>query len=234
MANSAHFSSAFFKFFKELEHNNNRDWFQRNKQRYETDVKEPILRFIVDFGPRLEQISQHFLADPRPVGGSMFRIYRDTRFSKDKRPYKTNAGIQFRHEAGRDVHAPGFYLHLSPTEVFAGSGIWHPDGKTLAQIRQAIVENPDGWRKATRKRGMRLGGDSLKRPPRGFDPDHPLIEDLKRKDFVTLPGADQPVRSGLPIGLAFRGLPVQGGGSAVLAHGGLTCEGLFGHGDLEA
>jgi uncharacterized protein (TIGR02453 family) len=147
-------------------------------------------RFITDFGPHLQTISERFIADPRANGGSMFRIYRDVRFSKDKSPYKTNAGIQFRHQAGRDAHAPGFYLHLEPGLVFVASGVWHPDGRALAKIRDAMVENPRQWRQVTSSKTLRaagslgLGGDSLKRPPNGYDPAHPLIEDLKRKDFI--------------------------------------------------
>ena len=143
---------------------------------------EPALAFIEDFGPRLHAISPHLRADPRRTGGSLFRIYRDTRFSKDKTPYKTAAGIHFKHERAKDVQAPGFYLHLAPGEVFAGGGIWHPDTKTVNAIREAIVADPDGWREATA--GSTRPGNALKRVPTGFDKDHPLAEDLKRKDFA--------------------------------------------------
>src|SRR4029450_14100165 len=83
---------------------------------------EPALTFIEDFAPRLEKISPHFRADARPSGGSLFRIYRDTRFSKDKSPYKTNLGIHFRHELAKGTPAPSYYLHIGPDEVFAGGG----------------------------------------------------------------------------------------------------------------
>ena len=119
----------------------------------------------------------------------MFRIYRDTRFSRDKRPYKTHAAAQFRHVCGRDVHAPGFYVHLGPEGVFAGCGIWHPDGSTLSKIRDSIVDRSKEWKRIFAGKAFRetlsLGGDSLKRAPRGYDPDHALVEDLKRKDFYT-------------------------------------------------
>jgi uncharacterized protein (TIGR02453 family) len=177
-----------FQFFRELQANNNRDWFQANKPRYESQVREPLLRFITDFGVRLAEISPHYVADARKSGGSLFRINRDIRFSKDKSPYKTMAGIQFRHESGKDVHAPGFYLHLEPDSIFGGIGIWHPDTQTLNKIRDAIVENPDRWQQIvtaeTFTARFKLSGDSLKRGPKGYDPDHPLIEDLKRKDFI--------------------------------------------------
>ena len=187
---STHIGPELFDFLRELTDNNNRDWFNANKARYQHDVRDPMLHLISDFAPRLKKISRHFVADPRPVGGSMFRIYRDVRFSKNKAPYKTHAAAQFRHKRGKDVHAPGFYLGLSPGEVHVGAGIWHPDSKSLKTIREAIVARPRAWKNATRgddfQRLFELGGESLKRGPKGFDPEHPLIEDLKRKDFVVM------------------------------------------------
>src|SRR5438046_6848292 len=117
MGKPAHFDKATFTFLRELKTHNDRDWFAANKARYLATVQGPALRFIADFAPRLAKITQRLVADPRPVGGSLMRIYRDTRFSKDKAPLKTNVGIQFRHEAGKDVHAPGIYLHLEPGSV---------------------------------------------------------------------------------------------------------------------
>jgi len=182
------FGPELFRFLRDLKTHNDRAWFAQNKNRYEDDVRGPALDFVVEFAPHLEQISPHFVADPRPSGGSLFRIHRDTRFSKDKSPYKTYTGIQFRHEVGKDAHAPGYYLHLQPKSVFAGAGVWHPDGPALAKIREAIVADPKAWRSATTGKRFRerleLGGDSLKRAPAGYDPEHPLIEDLKRKDFI--------------------------------------------------
>jgi uncharacterized protein (TIGR02453 family) len=186
----AHITGELFAFFRELRQNNNKQWFTDNKKRYEREVRLPLQRFVMDFEQPLRRISTHFSADPRPVGGSLFRIYRDIRFSPDKSPYKTYAGIQFRHEQGRDVHAPGFYLHLEPGNVFAGVGIWHPDPGTLGRIREAIAAPAGYWLRAKDDPGFRelyeLGGESLKRAPQGYDPDHPQIEDLKRKDFVAI------------------------------------------------
>ena len=109
-------------------------------------------------------------------------------FSRDKSPYKTWAAVQFRHERGKDVHAPGFYLHIQPKELFAGCGIWHPDGDTLRKVRDGIIDQTAKWKRATTNKTFvnqfELGGESLKRPPRGYDPEHPMITDLKRKDFV--------------------------------------------------
>ncbi len=136
------------------------------------------------------------------------RIHRDVRFSGDKRPYKTNVGIQFRHVMGKDVHAPGFYFHMEPGVVFVGAGLWRPEPEPLAQIRDAIVAQPERWRKICSDPDFaddwELGGDSLKRPPRGYAADHPLIEDLKRRDFIAAKNltAREIYRRGLPDRLA--------------------------------
>lgn len=182
------FTPELFAFLRDLEANNDRAWFADNKARYEAAVREPALRFVDEFAPRLEQISPHLVADSRPTGGSLYRIHRDVRFSRDKTPYKTAAAISFRHELGRGAHAPGYYLHLAPGRVFAGAGIWRPEREALGQLRAAIAGDPDGWRAAVGDgpfaERFSLTGESLKRPPAGFDADHPLIEGLKRKDFV--------------------------------------------------
>ena len=192
---SGHFSNELFKFLRQLERNNNREWFEKNKERYVEHVRDPMLAFIADFAPLLRRTTPYLVADPRPHGGSMFRIYRDTRFSKDKRPYKTWIAARFGHVRGKDVHSPCFYLSIGLTGVYAGSGIWHPDGDSLARIRGAIVDQPAKWKRSMSGKEFRetleLGGDSLKRPPRAFDPDHPLVEDLKRKDFVALAKLDR-------------------------------------------
>ncbi|MCZ6497988.1 MAG: DUF2461 domain-containing protein [Gammaproteobacteria bacterium] len=178
------------QFLSELAENNQREWFKENKHRYERHVLEPALEFINAMNPRLEKISRHFVAIGKRTGGSLMRVYRDTRFSKNKTPYKTNVGIQFRHELGKDVHAPGFYLHIQPKNCFLGTGIWRPDSDALAAIRNSIAENPGKWKRARDSKRFvehfRLGGDRLKRPPRGFAANHPFIEDLKRKDFIAV------------------------------------------------
>src|SRR3990172_8365222 len=241
------FEPTIFQFLEELADNNNRPWFHQNKWRYDCEVLEPCLAFIRAFEPRLKKVSRFFVASDRRVGGSLMRVYRDTRFSKEKTPYKTNVGIQFRHEFGRDIHAPGFYVHIAPGECFLRSeehtsqlqphlhlhsfptrrssdlpyktnvgiqfrhefgrdihapgfyvhiapgecflavGVWRPDRESLSQIRQAIVNESDRWRRARNDRRFcehfELVGDSLKRPPREFPADHPFVEDLRRTDF---------------------------------------------------
>src|SRR5215813_6683799 len=174
---AAHFSSDLFDFLRRLKKNNNREWFAKNKARYQQAVVEPALSFITDFSPNLYEMSPHFVADARPTRGSLFRIYRDTRFSHDKKPFKTHIGIHFSHAKGKDAHAPVFYLHLEPGRCFAAAGIWHPDNRALTKIRTAIVSQPEEWKRARGK--LSLEAEKLKKPPRGFDSCHPFIEDLK-------------------------------------------------------
>jgi len=183
---SKYFTPEFFAFFRDLAKNNNKEWFTKNKERYEKAVQEPSLQFVRDAGSRLQKISSYIVADAKPFGGSLSRIYRDIRFSPDKSPYKTEVGIHFWHAKapGPEEMAPGYYLHMSSGETMAHSGVWHPDAPTLKKIRDRIVEEPDTWKKVLRSR-VSVEGDSLKRPPPGYDPNHPLIQDLRRKDFVS-------------------------------------------------
>lgn len=185
------FKSDFWQFFAELEENNNREWFTANKDRYKSDIVTPIMDFIVDMGERLKEISPHYTAIPKANSGSMFRIYRDVRFSKDKRPYKTNGGIQFRHKLGKNAHAPGYYLHLQRGNLFYGGGIWLPEASALGEIRDRIAYYPKKWQSVIEDEDIiknfdGIGGEGLKRPPRGYDADHKYIEDLKRKSFFAM------------------------------------------------
>lgn len=183
------FSKATFDFLGQLAANNNKAWFEQNKDRYETLVRDPALDFIEAMGPLLYTFAPHFNAIPRKVGGSLMRVYRDTRFSADKTPFKTNIGIQFRHALGKDVHAPGFYVHIANDECFLGVGCWQPDPPTLGRIRDYIVQKPAAWFAALDSltaAQWQPWGDRLTRPPRGYAADHPAIEDLKRKHFVGL------------------------------------------------
>ena len=152
MANTTYFDATAFRFLRNLARNNNREWFSAHKAQYEATVRDPFLRLIADLAEPLAKISAHFRADPRPSGGSMFRIYRDTRFANDKSPYKTWLGARLFHERARQVHAPLFYVHIQPGRCFAGGGIWHPEGPALKRIRDFLVDNPASWKKATHAR----------------------------------------------------------------------------------
>lgn len=177
----AYFTPELFRFLARLKRNNDREWFLRHKDEYESSVKQPALRFIEDFAIPLRDFSPYLVADSRPSRGSLFRIYRDTRFSNDKRPYKTHVAMKFSHR-GKDVHSPGFYLHLEANGCFAASGLWHPDPPTLLKVRTAMVDRPDEWR-AVRKLLNWDDATKLSRPPRGFSSDHDFVDDLKLRDL---------------------------------------------------
>jgi len=182
-------------FLEELKANNNREWFKENKNRYEDLVLDVALLFIQSMQNPLAELAPHFVAMPTRVSGSLMRVYRDTRFSKNKTPYKTNIGIQFRHELARDVHSPGYYVHIAPDSVFLGAGMWRPESDPLRGIRERIAAKPAEWQRAIGDKGFqryfKLGGESLTRPPRGFDTDHELIEDIKRKSFMGVRNLDR-------------------------------------------
>ncbi len=182
---SLYFTPAFFGFLKDLAKNNDREWFAKNKGRYEESVQDPAVRFVADVGPKLKAFSSHLVADPKPFGGSISRIYRDVRFSKDKSPFRTNIGIHFSYRSGvgRMPGLPGFYLHLAPGESTAHSGVWQPEPPVLKKIRDTIAKNPESWKKAVGTK-LEVEGESLVRVPPGYPPDHPFAQDLRRKDFV--------------------------------------------------
>ncbi len=194
MSTNGTLSKSSIKFLKELRKNNNREWFAENKQRYEDEVRTPALLFIEKMEPYIRAITNNLSVMPRKSGGSLMRVYRDTRFANDKTPYKTNIGIQFRHSAGKDVHAPGLYVHVDPDEAFIGVGMWRPDSPALKGIRSRIESHPDAWKKSigakSFKKRFELGGESLKTAPRGYAKDHPMIIDLRRKDFIAIAKID--------------------------------------------
>ncbi|MGA7749241.1 MAG: DUF2461 domain-containing protein [Gallionella sp.] len=185
-----YFTRQTFSFLSSLAENNTREWFEAHKQEYEDCVREPALDFISDMAEEMPSISKHFRALPQKVGGSLMRIQRNLRFSRDKTPYKTNIGIHFRHEVGKDVHAPGYYVHIEPGECFVAIGLWHPEADVLFRVREGILKNGDAWVAARDNKAFRkhytLEGDMLTNAPRGYARDHPLVEDLKRKDFIGL------------------------------------------------
>jgi uncharacterized protein (TIGR02453 family) len=188
------FPADLFRFLKDLRSNNNRAWFNDHKDCYTASVVEPMGQFILAMQPRLAAISEHYTANPRPHGGSMFRIYRDTRFSRDKAPYKTHAACHFRHRSGKDAHAPGFYVHLDLDELYFGGGIWRPPSPQLGRIRDFIADNARSWARIKNAPKVKevggIQGDSLERPPRGFDAEHVHIDDLKRKSFYVMTEAE--------------------------------------------
>ena len=198
---STYFSEASLKFLRSLARNNSREWFHAHKPDYEAHVRAPFQRLLTDLQPVLAEVSAHYRADPKTVGGSLFRIQRDTRFANDKAPYKSWQGARLFHERGRQVAAPSFYLHLQPGGCFVGAGLWHPQPDTLRHLRQFLVDNPGSWKAAAhdskfRRRYELDDSEKLVRTPRGFPADFEFADDLRRKNFVAFRALDDEVMTG--------------------------------------
>ena len=196
-----YFSDASFKFLRGLARNNDKAWFAAHKAQYEEHVRQPFLRLLTDLQPELATVSPHFRSDPKTVGGSLFRIYRDARFSNDKSPYKSWQGARLYHERSKQVPAPSFYIHLQPGECFVGAGLWHPEPDTQRRVRQFIFDNPGSWKKAAydakfRKRFDFEESEKLVRAPRGFPADFDFIDDLRHRNFVFWRSIDDATMSG--------------------------------------
>lgn len=196
-----YFDARSFKFLHALARHNERTWFHAHKADYEAFVRAPFQRLLVDLQPTLAQVSLHYRAEPKTVGGSLFRIQRDTRFANDKSPYKSWQGARLFHERRRELAAPSFYLHLQAGRCFVGAGLWHPETATQRRIRQFIFENPSGWKKAAhapafRRRYDLASGETLVRPPRGFPPEFEFIDDLRHKNFVAVRNIDDSTMTG--------------------------------------
>lgn len=188
------FTKQTLSFLAELKDNNNRDWFAENKSRYEEHIVDPALLFIQAMSKPIHAISPLYTAILKKVGGSLFRIYRDARFSQGKSPYKTQIGIHFRHKMSKDAHTPGFYLHIEAGRCFIAAGIWRPAAADLHNIRLWLADNHTKWQKLVNDKGFNsnfvMGGDRLKRNPKGYPIDHPAIEYLKYKDFIAVSAID--------------------------------------------
>ncbi|HSR64368.1 MAG TPA: DUF2461 domain-containing protein [Xanthomonadaceae bacterium] len=198
---TTYFDERAFRFLRGLARHNERAWFHAHKSDYDAHVRGPFLRLIADLQPTLAGISGHYRADPKPLGGSLFRIQRDTRFAGDKSPYKSWQGARLFHARRRELPAPSFYLHLQPGECFVGAGLWHPEPATQRTVRQFIFDNPGSWKATAHapafRRRFDLGSEEmLVRPPRGFPAEFEFIEDLRRRNFVALRALDDATMTG--------------------------------------
>lgn len=187
------FSTASLGFFKQLKANNNKPWFEAHRDIYESDVRTPMRELIEELDSRMAAFAPEIGGEPKR---SMFRINRNIRFSKDKSPYKTNAGCWFHHRAAsRKVGSEagegsaGFYFHLEPGGSFVGGGIWMPPRSQLNRLRDAIAEKPQPFLRAVSAIPKRFGSledeNALKRVPRGFDEKHPAAKYLRFQSFVS-------------------------------------------------
>ena len=181
-------------FLRRLTRHNTRDWLERNRAVYETEVRDPLRALVEEMDVRLARIAPELEGDPRR---SIFRIHRDVRFSADKSPYKTNAACQFYHrDAGRgagqdaDGAGAGLYFQLADGECFVAGGIWMPARPTLDKIREALADDPDGLRAVVRAAAFRRRFGALSREamltrmPRGYAEGHPAADWLRYKSFT--------------------------------------------------
>ena len=187
------FTAETLRFFKQLAAHNNKEWFEAHRDDYENNVREPMRDLVEELDVRFARFAPEIGGDPKR---SMFRINRDIRFSKDKSPYKTNAGCWFHHRsASRKVGSEaaegsaGFYFHLQPGKSFIGAGVWMPPRPQLNKLRGAIAEKPEAFVRMVQSLPKRFGGVSdesaLKRMPRGYSEDHPAAKWLKYQSFTT-------------------------------------------------
>lgn len=182
-------------FLAQLRKNNRRDWFEKHKHEYEELVKFPMQTLIASLQTPFRKFAPEFEVNPKK---SMFRIYRDVRFSKDKSPYKTHVAAHFvLRGKPKGTEGSGYYLHIEPGEVFVGGGIYMPQGEQLKKIRRAIATNSREFLAIMKNRRLKqvfgsIDGEKLRRVPRGYDEDHPMADWLKYKQFFV--GVSWPVR----------------------------------------
>jgi uncharacterized protein (TIGR02453 family) len=177
------FSKEILSFFRRLKRNNNKAWFDSHKGEYQQHVLGPAKAFVTALGKKISETIPGIIAEPK-TNRSIFRIYRDTRFSPDKTPYKTHLAL-FLWEGGLPrMECPGFYFHLEPTKLFLGAGIYKFSPKMISRYRNAVVDPEFGPQLASIVRKVRdgedfeVGGKHYKRIPSGFDANHPNAEFL--------------------------------------------------------
>lgn len=170
-----------FEFLKQLEKNNNREWFAQHKAEYDSVVKENKTFFNTVYN----ELQEH----DHLKGIHIFRIYRDVRFSKDQTPYKTHFGVGY--SRSKPMLRGGYYIQLEPGNSFVGGGFWGPDAKDLLRIRKEFEINTTAIEKITSDKTFikyfgEIKGDAVKTAPRGFDKDHPAIDLIRKKQYVVM------------------------------------------------
>ena len=173
-------------FLKKLKKNNNRDWFNSRKEIFEQDVKAPMISLVEAYNSHLTKLAPNHL---NPPAKAIYRIYRDTRFSQDKTPYKTHIGAIFPHE-GMEKHASGgYFFSIGADGIEFAAGLYMPEPGQLLAVRNHIVENHQQFRRIVENKALRqlmgdMKGEQLTRPPRGFAPDHPAVDFLRHKRWI--------------------------------------------------
>lgn len=177
MKNEFDFPQSVIKFLTALSKNNNREWFEKNRTRFDFELLQPAIQFVIDLGEKFTKLSPDINAIPK-IDKSIFRLYRDVRFSKNKAPFKTNLGLYFWEGHGKKMECSGLYFHLEPKEFFLGSGMYMFNKDQLKKYRDT-VSNPEKGQelniiitKLLKKKNIDLGGRTYKKTPRGFDPEY--------------------------------------------------------------
>jgi uncharacterized protein (TIGR02453 family) len=180
------FPPEMIRFLRALKRNNRREWFQPRKHLFEEQVKAPMLELVAAINSGLAKFAPEYVTEPKKA---IFRIYRDTRFSADKTPYKTHIAASFSRRGGERLGTGGFYFSVSHETIEIAAGLWHPDRDVMLIVRNHIADTHEELRrlladKKSRKLAGELKGDALSRSPKGFDPAHPAAGFIKMKDWV--------------------------------------------------
>jgi uncharacterized protein (TIGR02453 family) len=179
------FNSRTLAFLRALKRNNDREWFHARKDRYESDVRAPMIAIVEQLAVDFRTIAPALMADPKL---SLFRPWRDTRFSENKAPLKTNVAATFPDRRLGRMNGAGLYFEVAPTYVWIGGGVYAPDGPQLQAIREHIAERHKDLRAIVGTRAFKalggLTGERLSRVPRGFAKDHPAADYLQFKQFL--------------------------------------------------
>lgn len=188
MKNEVSFPQSSIKFLTALSKNNNKEWFEKNRMRYDIELLQPAVQFVIDLGEKLSELSQNINAIPK-IDKSIFRLYRDVRFSKNKAPFKTNLGLYFWEGRAKKMECSGLYFHIEPKLFFLGSGMYQFTADQLKKYRE-LVSDPikgkelnDLVNKLLKNKKYQLGGKTYKKTPRGFDPDYKYNELLLHSGF---------------------------------------------------
>jgi uncharacterized protein (TIGR02453 family) len=182
----AGFPEEMVRFFRSLKRNNRREWFQPRKHLFEQHVRTPMLELVSAINAELGKFAPEYVTEPKKA---IFRIYRDTRFSADKTPYKTHIAASFARRGGERLGAGGFYFSVSHDAIEAAAGVWHPERDVMLLVRNHIAEtHQELSRILADKKALKLTGglqgDRLTRSPKGFDPEHPAADFIKMKDWI--------------------------------------------------
>jgi uncharacterized protein (TIGR02453 family) len=186
------FRPAALTFLRSLARHNDRDWFQPRKEQFEAELRQPMLAVIRKVTDAMADFAPAFV---RPAEKCIFRIYRDTRFSNNKLPYKTHVAAWWVHQGLEKTSGAGFYFHVAANEVIVAAGAYMPEKEQLSQIRHWLLQNHEEFRKLLKRPAVRRAfgefeGNALTRPPKGFPPDHPALDLIRCRQWgvaCTLP-----------------------------------------------